>query len=158
MGKPSVPNSLRGQDTRPDIRTLKVFILNQFVIPMTSNQWEVLRDNLICVDRIKHTLGLYKKMDPELDMYLELIRAVECTYREHNQLKALEKQMFTGSETTLLQKLPPLRFKPEYEIYHCLYGKTRQYDETRLSNISRLLAIPYMTMERIREILSTQGL
>ena len=85
----------------------------------------------------------------------EFLEAIAYAYHEHLRLVEFEEQ-FTCA-LSLSTKLPPIRIKPEYEIYHLLFGKGK-YDVGILDDLVRLLAIPFMTLERIREILSTRNI
>lgn len=151
--KSAIKNSLRGIRIPPlEIEQLKVFILNQLVIPFTSKQWKVLGENILLVDLIKRKLDLYRSIDSSLDVYKDFIEIIAYAYHDH--LRLMEQNC---SPLTLMTKLPPIRIKPEYEIYHVLFGKGR-YDLGVLSDILRLLEIPFITVDRIREILSTRNI
>ena len=155
-GKSAVKNTLRGLRIPPlEIEKLKVFILNQWVLPFTSKQWDILGENLLFIDVLKQKISLYQPIDSSLALYKEFLEAIAYAYHEHLRLVELEEQ-FTCA-LSLSTKLPPIRIKPEYEIYHLLFGKGK-YDVGILDDLVRLLAIPFMTLERIREILSTRNI
>jgi hypothetical protein len=154
-GKSSVQITLRGLRIPPlEIETLKVFILNQWVLPFTSKQWDVLGENLLFVDVLKQKINLYQTIDSSLELYKDFLDVIAYAYHEHVRLAELEQPTCSMS---LSMKLPPIRVKPEYEIYHVLFGKGK-YDVGILDDLVRLLAIPFMTLERIREILSTRNI
>jgi hypothetical protein len=154
-GKSAVKNTLRGIRIPPlEIEKLKVFILNQWVLPFTSKQWDVLGENLLFIDVLKQKINLYQSIDSSLELYKDFIEVIAYAYHEHVRLVELEP---TCSQLSLSTKLPPIRIKPEYEIYHLLFGKGK-YDLGILDDLVRLLAIPFMTLEQIREILSTRNI
>jgi hypothetical protein len=155
MGKSAVKNTLRGLRIPPrEIEQLKVFILNQWVLPFTSKQWDVLGENLLFVDVLKQKISLYQTIDSSLELYKDFLDVIAYAYHEHVRFVELEQPTCSLSLST---KLPPIRIKPEYEIYHLLFGKGK-YDLGILDDLVRLLAIPFMTLERIREILSTRNI
>ena len=154
-GKSAVKNTLRGIRIPPlEIEKLKVFILNQWVLPFTSKQWDVLGENLLFIDVLKQKINLYQSIDSSLELYKDFIEVIAYAYHEHVRLVELEQPC---SQLSLSTKLPPIRIKPEYEIYHLLFGKGK-YDVGILDDLVRLLAIPFMTLEQIREILSTRNI
>jgi hypothetical protein len=154
MGKSAIKNSLRGIRVPPrEIEQIKIFILNQLVIPFTSKQWSVLGENLLLMDLVKRKLTLYQSIDASLEIYKDFIETIAYAYHEHLRLVELEGTLTCSH---FLMKLPQIRIKPEYEIYHVLFGKGR-YDMGILDDIVRLLEIPFMTVERIREILSKRN-
>ena len=156
-GKSAVKPTLRGLRIPPlEIEKLKVFILNQWVLPFTSKQWDILGENLLFIDVLKQKISLYQPIDSSLALYKEFLEAIAYAYHEHLRLVEFEEQ-FTCAQLSLSTKLPPIRIKPEYEIYHLLFGKGK-YDVGILDDLVRLLAIPFMTLERIREILSTRNI
>jgi hypothetical protein len=155
-GKSAVKNTLRGIRIPPlEIEKLKVFILNQWVLPFTSKQWDILGENVLFIDVLKQKINLYLSIDASLKVYKDFLEVIAYAYHEHVRLVELEQ--FTCSELSLSTKLPPIRIKPEYEIYHVLFGKGL-YDLGILDDIVRLLAIPFMTLDQIREILSTRNI
>ena len=155
-GKSTGINSLRGIRVTPvEIDQLKVFILNQLVIPFTSKQWIVLGENLLFVDLLKQKIILFQSIDASLNVYKDFVETITYAYHQHLRLAELEERV-TCSKLSLNMKLPTILIKPEYEIYHVLFGKGR-YDLGILDDIVRLLGIPFMTLEQIREILSTRN-
>lgn len=113
------------------IKQLKIIILKQLLIPLITKQWKQVNENICLVDRLKHKIIYYQQLYPflgqeDLILYQEIIQAFEIMVLEHNQLKDLEKKMW-GNEneniTTLLYKTSAIRLKPEYEIYHVIFGQ-----------------------------------
>lgn len=146
-----------------DIKKIKILILNQLLMPLISKQWDILNENLICLERAKRKINYYYdmyKMD-DLIIYKEIIRAFEYMISEHRQLEDLEKKMYGGGSedvTTMIYKTTLIRLKPEYEIYDMILGrpdrtKNEKYNDLIIKEIAKLLTYDSMHFNKIRDII-----
>jgi hypothetical protein len=165
-GKCGFKNNMLGKsiyliDKLPeDINKLKTKIINNIILPLLSKQWDVLKENLYCLDSLKKKLDYYYKTHKIYDLFLykELLLAFEVIISEHTELEELEKKIY-GSKTdltTMVFKTTMIKLKPEYEIYGIIYGKpdknlNQKYNEYIIRDIELLLRNDSITFQKIKE-------
>lgn len=150
-----------------DIKKIKTLILNNLLIPLISKQWDVLNENLFCLEKAKKKIDYYYdtyKLD-DLIIYKEIIRAFEYIISEHQQLTDLEKKMYGSTKdfSTLIYKTTMIRLKPEYEIYDLVIGKpdrktNEKYNDIIIKDIEKLLKYDTINFNKIREIITAKYL
>ena len=157
--------SLRGLNTNnyiisPELKVLKINILNNLLIPLISNKWDILYENICLLDNIKERIRFYDNKNMEdLTIYKEIIKAIEVIYFEHKQLEKLEQQVY-GAEnvSTMHYKTSLIKLKPEYEIYNVIMGKPDKYKKEKyndliISDIKLLLRNNNIVFNTIREFI-----
>jgi hypothetical protein len=105
-------------------------ILNQFIQPYLDNKHTVVKENMLSM----HIQGLspfYKKIINVIDT----LPIQEEKYNLSYQFKTM------------------IKLNPEYEIYNLIYGKTREYDTSKLLRIKDLLSKKY-SFSKIKYILT----
>ena len=148
-----------------EIKQLKTVILTQILIPLLSNQWETLYQNVLFLEPLKkkiHSFHSFSVWREELSIYSEILNLLEKVIGEHRQLEEIEKKM-TGSSVSedlvsLVYKTTAIRLKPEYEIYDVLFGKPQReknekYREEILQDIQKMLSLETITFLKIKDFI-----
>jgi len=146
-----------------EIKQLKTVILTQILIPLLSNQWETLYQNIFFLDILKKKIKSYHSFSgwrEELSVYLDMLNLLEKVVSEHRQLEEIEKKMYGsvggGEEVvSFVYKTSAIRMKPEYEIYDAIFGKPQReknekYREEVLQEIQRMLLKENITFAKIK--------
>jgi hypothetical protein len=148
-----------------EIISLKTLILTQFLLPLLSNQWDTLSQNILLLDTIKtkiHSYHFFSAWREELSIYSDLLNLLEKVLSEHRQLEEIEKKSIgLGSNEEVMSfvyKTTAIRLKPEYEIYNVILGKPQRekketYKEEVLQEIRRLLVLENITFPKIKDFL-----
>ena len=144
-----------------EVRSLKIQIINNIILPLISKQWIQLYENMFFLENMKLKLDryyqLYKMED--LLLYKDIIRAFENVLNEHTQLTDLEKTIHAtkGEEfTSIVYKTTMIRLKPEYELYDAIFGKPKRdknqvYNDDTIQLIQHLLNQNNVTFKKIKE-------
>jgi hypothetical protein len=157
-----------------EIKKIKIFILNNLIIPLLSKQWKVLNENLICLSRISKKIDYYYdiyKLD-DLVIYRELLKIFDFVRFQNDELETLEKQSLNNMNvsnvnnplnvvnmnlTTMIHKTHTIiKLKPEYEIYDLILGKPNKksgdnYNEEIIKYIEKLLLKCDISFNKIKE-------
>jgi len=162
-GKNAIHHNLSGkilfsQNIPLEIKNLKIYILNNIILPLISKKWDILRENLFCLDNIKKKINLYYSLD-DLVIYKNIINVIEVIVNEHIELEELEKKVYgTKKEefAKLVYKTTMIQLKPEYEIYNIIIGKpcrdlNTTYNEEIINDIIRLLKVENINFNKIKE-------
>ena len=159
-------SSLSGsKDFSLEIKRLKEAILTQILVPLLSNQWEILYQNVFFLDILKKKIQSYHSFSiwrEELSVYLDMLNLLEKVISEHRELEEIEKKMYgsvgggAGEEViSFVYKTTAIRMKPEYEIYDAIFGKPQReknekYREEVLQEIQRMLTKENITFAKIK--------
>ena len=147
-----------------EIKRLKTLILTQIFIPLISNQWETLYQNVLFLEPLKKKIHLFHSFSvwrEELAIYSEILNLMEKVVSEHRQLEEIEKKMAGSSVTedlvSLVYKTTAIRLKPEYEIYDVIFGKPQReknekYREEILQDIQKMLGLETITFLKIKDV------
>ena len=78
----------------PDVKKIKIQILNKIIIPIVNEEWDYLTENSFLTNVILDKLNLYysKYKLEELCFYKEIIRSIDIIINEHLLLKDLQKK------------------------------------------------------------------
>lgn len=162
-------NNLKGksnysfQNVPLEIKNLKISIMNNYIIPLFSKQWQTLYQNLFFISKYKNKVdkmyNLYK-LD-ELVVYKDMLNLFEIMIEEHKILDDTEKQLYNATTSkeqfaTLIYKTKKIKLLPEYEIYDSILGKPKRekgqsYNSDLIKNIRDLLVIENITYAVIKE-------
>lgn len=146
------------------IHSIKTKIISQFLVPLFSNQWTILTENALLIDKYLAELNeLYQKYKlDELMVYIELIRVIKITCHEHALLLDSENNFnYTKDPSNIVSmvyKTTSIRLLPEYEIYNSLYGrpskeKKEVYNPDIINEIQQLLKKSQITYMKIKDYL-----
>lgn len=122
-------NNMFGSCLKPE-EELKKMMVDKLLIPLFQKKWDVVKQNLL---RFGAKFRTFKD-----ELYLYLLKTIELLVQEHK----------TG-EQQLIFILPPIKLKPEYEIYKLIYKNTK-YDEDKLERIRTLLKKENITFDKIK--------
>lgn len=144
------------------MKIIKTHILKNFVIPLYSEQWDVLNKNKFLIDEnIKQLEKYYKmyKLD-DLLLFLELLNVLKIVIDKNEVLKDLENKHNAKYDKNniinMVYRTTKIRLIPEYEIYNYIIGKPNRklnqtYDETIINDIKQLMKQEGITYDKIQE-------
>ena len=156
------------------IKELKVKILNDYLIPLYSKQWTILKENMFFIfdiqRRIAEFVQLYKS--DEFAVYIDLLKVLSMFMDNYNLLqfqeenihgiKNGEKSMTKSNETMrMIFQTAMIKLLPEYEIYNSILGKPKRelnqiYDGNKVEIIKKLLTHKDVTYCKIKEYITQQ--
>ena len=149
-----------------EIKRLKAAIISQILLPLLSNQWETLYQNIFLIEILKKKIQSYHSYSQwreELSVYDEMLQLLEKVINEHRQLEEIEKKMYgtgvAGEEImSFIYKTTAIRLKPEYEIYDTLFGKPQRdknekYREDILQDIQSMLSMENIHFSKIQSVI-----
>jgi hypothetical protein len=138
------------------LKEIKIYLLNKILLPAIQNNWDKLKENLLCLNNIEDKLNYYSEKYPlgELDYYKNLIRLTELLMLKDKEIKLLEKNNNdTESIGTFFYKTCYVKLKPEYEIYNLILGKPKKgegYNTNIINNINILLKKDNISFQEIK--------
>ena len=142
---------------------LKKMIINKFIIPIHSNNWQAIKENFFLLNKIQEKINKYKKyyLESDLEAYEHLTTIIKSHFHQHFELEEMETKFYgqngySSNFATILFKTPPIRLKAEYEIYNLIYGtpnkkQNESYNILYLNKIIDLLKIEDITFEEIKK-------
>jgi hypothetical protein len=142
-----------------EVQHIKIYILNNLIIPLISKQWDLLHENMFFVENSIKKIDYYSKMykADDLIIYKELLKAIEIILYEHYQLEDLEKKIYTGTNNlaSMIYKTSMIRLKPEYEIYDIILGapnknNNEKYNEIIINDIAHMLSLDGINFNKIK--------
>jgi hypothetical protein len=151
------------------IQSLKNRILNNYLIPLFSKQWDILNQNVFFIDKYKDLLEKYYKtykLD-DLLVYIELLKILKLLIDKHNLLIDSEKQINNIKDpndiVSMIYKTTMIRLVPEYEIYNSIIGRPKRelnqkYNEEIITDIKRLMTNENITFIKIKDFIEKKHL
>jgi len=156
------------------IKELKVKILNDYLIPLYSKQWTILKENMFFLGDIQKKIAefiqLYKS--DEFAVYIDLLKVLSMFMDNYNLLQFQEenihgkqngeKSMTKSNETMrIIFQTAMIKLLPEYEIYNSILGKPKRelnqiYDGKKVEVIKKLLTHKDVTYCKIKEYITKQ--
>jgi len=138
------------EQTHLKVKKLKEKIINDFLVPLYSNQWNTLKENIFFLNNIQKTLNTYYNMykSEELLVYIDLFKVIYLLIEKHNLLEYTEEQIYGREKKSEVMcaifKTIPIKLLPEYEIYNSIIGKpnkkfNEKYDDIIISDIKIML-------------------
>jgi hypothetical protein len=151
------------------IESLKTRIINNYLVPLFSKQWNVLNENIFFVDKHKDLLEKYYKTYQLSDLlvYIELIKILKMLVDEHNLLIDSEKQLNNIKDpndvVNMIYKTTMIRLLPEYEIYNSILGRpkrelSQKYNEEIIEDIKKMMTNEKITFNKIKEFIKNKYL
>ena len=154
-----------GYETSPSykINRFKTQVVSDYIVPLFSRQFDILKENTLLIDKIYNNLILFynKYKQPELLAYAQLLKVIKLLVDKQNLLDASEKNQSNTSEpnkiVNMVYKTSMIRLLPEYEIYNSIIGKPNKssYDENIINEIKRLLKEENISYAKIKTIITT---
>ena len=164
LGKYGYNYNYNYSSTNIKIKKLKERILNNYLIPLVSKQWNVLKENIYFIDeiqnKIKYHNDIYKQDEPELVAYNEMLKVFKVLIEKQKMLEDYDKTMNGKRDSneimTMVFKTSMIKLLPEYEIYNSIFGKPKRelnekYDDDIISKIKELLKEDDITYKKIKD-------
>ena len=149
------------------IELLKTRIVNNYLVPLFSKQWNVLNENIFFINKHKDLLEKYYKIYKldELLVYIELIKILKMLVDEHNLLLDSERQLNNSKDpndvVNMIYKTTMIRLLPEYEIYNSIVGRPKRelnqkYNEEIIIDIKIMMTNETITFKKIKEFIKNK--
>jgi len=148
--------------TNLKIKRLKDRILNNYLIPLVSKQWSVLKENIYFIDeiqnKIKYHTEIYKT--DELVAYNDMLKVFKVLIEKQKLLEDYDASTNGNRDSneimTMVFKTSMIKLLPEYEIYDSIFGKPKRdlnekYDDDIINKIKELLKEDDITYRKIKE-------
>lgn len=149
------------------INALKKRIVQDYIIPLFSKQWNILNENIFFIgdriEKLKYYNRIYKLDD--LFLYIELLRIIKLFIEKHNLLIDTESTISGKRDPndviTMIYKITMIQLLPEYEIYNSLLGKPKRelnqsYNQDIILDIKKLLSLDNTSYNKIKEFLENK--
>jgi hypothetical protein len=152
--------------TNSKIKKLKERILNNYLIPLVSKQWNVLKENIYFIDEIQHKIKYYSDIykTDQLVAYNDMLNIFKVLIEKQKLLEDYDKNMNGNRDSneimTMVFKTSMIKLLPEYEIYDSIFGKPKRelsekYDDNVIKTIKELLKEDDITYRKIKESVAT---
>lgn len=147
------------------IASLKKYILANYIIPLYSEQWQMINNNRILIDKTINQAVNYHKMYKldELTVYIELLNILKILFTKSDIISDLESKISQSYDKTniinMVYKTTKIQILPEYEIYNSVIGKPVKpltYNDDIIKDIKVLLLNPTTTYDKISEFLKNR--
>jgi hypothetical protein len=151
------------------IKKLKERVLNNYVVPLVSKQWNTLKENTYFIDeiqnKIQYHIDIYKEDGQELIPYKEMMNVFKVLVEKQKLLEDYDKTSnFNGKRQTneimaMVFKTSMIKLLPEYEIYDSIFGKPNRdlyekYDGVIIEKIKVLLKEDDITYKKIKQCIA----
>ena len=155
-------NDVMYNNTSYKIKLLKDNIINTYLVPLFSKQWDILNENFFLIDHYSQQLiSFYKtyKLD-ELLVYIELLKILKLLLDKHNLLIDTESQQKMKRDpnevVSMIYKTSKIQILPEYEIYNSILGRPKRensesYDENAILDIKKCIQLENTSFQKIKE-------
>jgi len=152
--------------TNIKIKKLKERILNNYLIPLVSKQWDVLKENIYFIDEIQKKIQYYNDLykTNELVAYNEMLNIFKVLIEKQKLLEDYDKNLSGKRDSneimSMVFKTSMIKLLPEYEIYDSIFGKPKRelkekYDDDIINKIKELLKEDDITYRKIKEYITT---
>lgn len=162
LGKYSYNYNYNYSSTNSKIKKLKERILNNYLIPLVSKQWDVLKENIYFIDDIQNKIKYQSDINKsdELVPYNEMLKVFKVLIEKQKLLEDYDEKMNGNRDSneimTMVFKTSMIKLLPEYEIYDSIFGKPKRelnekYDDDVINKIKELLKEDDITYKKIKE-------
>jgi hypothetical protein len=135
---PMSENNLFGYKNLKPENQIKKKIVDKLLIPLFQKKWDKVNENYILFG------NRFRSIKDEI--YVYLLKTIELLLHE------IKIKQHTN-EPELVFVLPPIKLKPEYEVYKLIFGIPKQYDKEILERIRQLLKKENITIDKIKSYL-----
>ena len=125
------------KDSIPIIEKIKNNIINMFLIPLCSEQIEIVARNSVVIGMY---LRYLKKLPGDYSYYTRLLEYIQKNISDLKELQKIRNHQ--RKEGDLRVKLFRVDLSPEYLIYYSIYGKPKTkmvYGDSKLKDIKNIL-------------------
>jgi hypothetical protein len=160
-GKYSYNYSCNYTSTNSKVKKLKERILNNYLIPLVSKQWSVLKENIYFIDEIQNKIKYHSDIHKtdELVAYNDMLKVFKVLIEKQKLLEDYDKNMNGNRDSneimSMVFKTSMIKLLPEYEIYDSIFGKPKRelnekYDHDIINTIKTLLKEDDITYKKIK--------
>lgn len=146
------------------VKKIKDKILQNYLIPLFTKQWNVLKENIFFIDEMLNKINYYYDIYKlnELLVYIELLKVLKILIENHKLLEnydgSVSGKRDPNEVMSMVFKTSMIRLLPEFEIYDSILGKpsrelNEKYDEKIINHISLLLGQDDITYHKIKEFI-----
>ena len=166
LGKYSYNYNYNFGSANSKIKKLKDRILNNYLIPLVSKQWDVLKENMYFIDeiqkKIQYHYDIYKS--DELIAYNDLLKVFKVLIEKQKLLEDYDENKNGKRDPneimTMIFKTSIIKLLPEYEIYDSIFGRPKRelnekYDDVVIAKIKELLKEDDITYKKIKEYITS---
>jgi len=161
-------NNLSGKsssstNTSLKLNNLKKYVLTNYIIPLYSEQWDILNNNILLIDEtIKKINKYYRtyKLD-ELNFILELLKILKIVIAKNELIFDLEdktkRTLNKNNIINMVYKTTKIQILPEYEIYNSILGKPNKkepYNEDIINDIKLMMLKENITYDKIKDYIN----
>jgi hypothetical protein len=164
-------NNLKGKNNiekypiSKKIKFLKDKIVEDYLMPLFTNQTNTLYENVYFIDTINKKVKYYYetyKLD-DLLIYMELLKVIKMLIENYKTVENYEMKMnnkLNPSEVvSMIFKTTKIRLLPEYEIYNSILGKPNRelnevYNSDIIFEIKKLINQENCNYQKIKEYIS----
>jgi hypothetical protein len=155
-------NDVMYNNTSYKMKLLKDKIINTYLVPLFSKQWDILNENFFFIEHYSQQLLLFYKtykLD-ELLVYIELLKILKILLDKHNLLIDTESQQKMKRDpnevVSMIYKTSMIRLLPEYEIYNSILGRPKRenkegYDENVIDDIKKCIKLENTSFQKIKD-------
>ena len=154
--------SLKGNNNQdnsmymPELHSIKTSCINIFLLPLQSENWAIPLENQFLLDIHKQklsTLYLFFKNE-EIIHYLEIISLLQILLPIYEKWKK-DNPDTKNNIISMVYITTMLKIKPEYEIYHQIFGKPNRilneiYNSKHLLNIQTWMKEENITIDKLK--------
>lgn len=138
------------------IKKAKRQVFNNYIIPLQTNNWKIIDENMFLYDNIYNKFHKYNKLksSEEIEMYISILEAIFQLNGEYKNYESIIQGDFDGL-AKIIQVVPSIKLLPELELYNMIIGKPKNndYDKVIISKIKKLLKNENMTYDKIKRII-----
>jgi hypothetical protein len=144
------------------VKKVKDKIIQNYLIPLFSKQWNVLKENIYFIDELQVKVNYFYELYSldELLVYLELLKVLKILVENYTLLEnsngTVHGKRDNNEIMSMMFKTSMIRLLPEYEIYDSIIGKPKRdfnevYDENIITHIKNMLSEEDITYNKIKE-------
>jgi hypothetical protein len=142
------------------INNLRKYILTNYIIPLYSEQWQIINNNKLLIDETINKINIYYKLYKldDLAIFLELLKILKILIDKNDMLNDLkdktQRSYDKNSIISMVYKTTKIRILPEYELYNSIIGKPNKqtpYNEDIIHDIKILMSRYNITYDAINE-------
>jgi hypothetical protein len=148
------------------IKKLKDRILNNYLIPLVSKQWDVLKENMYFIDEVQKKIQYYNDIykSDELVAYNEMLKVFKILIEKQKLLEDYDENRNGKRDPneimTMIFKTSMIKLLPGYEIYDSIFGRPKRelnqkYDDDVIKTIKNLLKEDDITYKKIKEYVTS---
>jgi hypothetical protein len=153
--------------TNTKVKKLKQRILNNYLIPLVSKQWNILKENIYFIDEIQNKIKYQSDISKsdELVAYNDMLNVFKVLIEKQKILEDYDKNTNGNRDPneimSMVFKTTMIKLLPEYEIYDSIFGKPKRelnekYDDDVINTIKGLLKEDDITYKKIKDCITQE--